>query len=320
MPIVSSPRMQVWGIYCVLGAMVAMSIQDMVIKWISGSYPLHEVVLARGLVAIVLTLFFVRREGGMVLLRTRRLPLHMFRGLLVVVTNMGFFLGLAALPMAEALALFFVAPLFITVLSVPVLGEKMGPRRWFAVATGMIGVVIMLRPGEGLVNWAAFLPVIGAFAYAVLQMITRRLGVTERASAMAFYIHLTFILVSVAIGLTVGDGRFAGSGHPSLEFFFRAWQWPGPPDVGLLLACGSLAAISGYLLTQAYRIAEATAVAPFEYVAMPMAVFWGVTIFGDWPDLTAVVGIVLIVSSGLFVFVAERTRAWTADAPASDDD
>jgi S-adenosylmethionine uptake transporter len=288
--------------------MIAMSTQDMLIKWISGAYPLHEVVLARGLVAILLTLFLVRHEGGFVLLRSRRWPLHLLRGLLVVMANMGFFLGLAALPMAEALALFFVAPLFITILSVLILKEKVGPRRWFAVAAGMVGVFIMLRPGDDIFELAALLPMIGAFAYALMQMVTRRLGVTDRASAMSFYIHLTFIIVSLCVGLVAGDGRFAGSGHPSMEFLLRGWVWPSVPDAALFMALGALNATAGYLLTQAYRIAEATVVAPFEYVAMPMAVFWGVLLWGDWPDMMAATGIALIVGSGLFVFLAERTR------------
>ena len=306
--VTSSPGASVRGIYCVVAAMVAMSTQDMVIKWISGSYPLHEIVLVRGLVAILLTLFIVRHEGGLVLLRTRRLPLHLFRGLLVVMANMGFFLGLAALPMAEALALFFVAPLFITSLSVLVLKEKVAPRRWLAVAAGMVGVFVMLRPGDEAFELAALLPVGGALAYASMQMITRRLGVTDRASAMAFYIHLTFIVVSLLVGLVAGDGRFAGSSHPSMEFLFRAWIWPSMTDATLFLAVGGLNATAGYLLTQAYRITEATVVAPFEYIAMPMAVFWGVVLWSDWPDMMAATGIVLIVGSGLFVFFAERTR------------
>ena len=294
--------------YCAVAAMIAMSTQDMVIKWVSGTYPLHEIVLVRALVAILLTLLIVRYEGGFVLLRTRRWPLHLVRGLLVVMANMGFFLALAALPMAEALALFFVAPLFITILSVFILKETVGPRRWIAVAVGMVGVFIMLRPGDEIFELAALLPVGGAFAYALMQMITRRLGVTDRASTMVFYIHFTYIIVSLCVGLVAGDGRFAGSGHPSLEFLFRAWVWPSATDAALFVACGCFNATAGYLLTQAYRIAEATVVAPFEYVAMPMAVIWGVVLWGDWPDMMAAAGIVLIVGSGLFVFIAERTR------------
>ena len=296
------------GVLCVIGGITALSLQDALIKWLSGDYPLHEIVLARASVAILLTVFFAHLEGGVGLLRTRRLHLHLIRGLLLVIANMCYFLALAAMPLAEAAAIFFVAPLFITALSVPFLGERVGLRRWAAVLVGMGGVMVMLRPADGIAEIAALLPLVAAFAYALMQMITRRLGATDRASALAFYIHLSFIVVSAAMGLAVGDGRFAGSGHPSLEFLLRAWAWPQATHALLMLACGFLVAVGAYLLSQAYRIAEANLVAPFEYTALPLAVIWGLLLWGDWPDATAVLGIALIVGSGLFVFYRETVR------------
>ena len=115
------------------------------------------------------------------------------------------------------------------------------------------------------------------------------------------------MVVSGATGLAIGDGRFAGSGEPSLEFLFRAWVWPGQEDALLILLCGVLIAAAAYLLSQAYRIAEATVVAPFEYIAVPLSATWGILLWGDWPDLTAVAGIVLIVGAGLIVFAREAS-------------
>ncbi len=289
-----------------LAGMALLSAQDAVIKWLSGDYPLHQIILGRATIAVVLTLIMVRLEGGWSLLRSRRLGLHLARGLLLVVANISYFLALATMPLAEAIAIFFVAPLFITALSVPFLGERVGPRRWLAVLAGLCGVVVMLRPGEGAINPVALLPVLAAFCYASMQILTRRLGVTDKASAMAFYVQLTFVVISGATGLAIGDGRFAGTGEPSLEFLFRAWVWPGREDALLILLCGVLIA-AAYLLSQAYRIAEATVVAPFEYIAVPLSATWGILLFGDWPDLTAVFGIVLIVGGGLIVFAREAS-------------
>ena len=303
----SSARVQ--GVLCLVFGLVALSFQDSLIKWMSGDYPLHQIVFTRSCIAILLTVYFAHLEGGIRLLRTRRLPLQLARGMLMVIANICYFLALAAMPLADAAAIFFVAPLFITALSVPFLGERVGPWRWAAVAAGMAGVVVMLRPGEGLAEIAALLPIAAALCYAVMQMLTRRLGGTDRASTLAFYIHVCFIAVGAVFGLIAGDGHFATGGHPSMEFLLRAWAWPSAFDAFLMLSCGILIAVAGYLLAQAYRIAEATLLAPFEYTAMPFAVLWGVLWWGDWPDATAFLGIALIVGSGLFVFYRETLRS-----------
>ena len=172
----------------------------------------------------------------------------------------------------------------------------------------MAGVVVMLRPGLGVFEAAALLPILGALCYASMTIVTRRLGVTDRASTQAFYVQCTFIVASGAMGLAVGDGRFAGGGHPSLEFLLRAWTWPSGYDGLLILACGTLIGIGAYLMSQAYRVAEANVVAPFEYVALPMATLWGFLVWGDLPDLAVVTGIALIAGSGIFVFYRETVR------------
>lgn len=299
---------QIQGILLVMLGASALSTQDVAIKWLSSDYPLHEVILARASIAMLLTLVVVHFEGGLKSLWTRNLGPLIARGLLLIVANMSYFLALATMPLAEALAIFFIGPLFITILSIPFLGEKVGPVRWFAVLMGLTGVVVMLRPGDGIIQLVALLPVLAAFCYASMQIITRRIGVIHKASVLAFYIHFTFVIASGAIGLMIGDGRFAGTGNASLEFLFRAWVLPGPQDALLMLACGTLAAIGGYAISQAYRLAEATAVAPFEYSALPLAIVWGLVIWGDVPDLASMAGILLIVGGGLFVFYRESIK------------
>ena len=159
------------GILCVLGAVTAFTTQDMAIKWMSGDYPLHQIVLTRAIVALLLTLaVFMPLEGGLGNLRTRRLPLHLLRGLAVVFANMAFFTGLASLPLGEATAIFFVAPLFITLLSVVLLHEQVGPRRWLAVLVGLGGVVVMVRPGGETFQWAALFPLGAAFFLSLIHI------------------------------------------------------------------------------------------------------------------------------------------------------
>ena len=296
------------GIVCIFGGILALTLQDALIKWLSVTFPLHEITLVRSVVAVGITLVIVHAEGGFALLKTRRPALHLARSVLLITANICFFMGVASMPLAEATAIFFLAPLFITALSVPLLGERVGLRRWAAVLTGMAGMIVMLRPGQGTVDLVALFPAGAALAYALLQIVTRRLGATDRASSMALYVHLAFVIVSAAVGLTIGDGRFAGSDHPSLDFLLRAWVWPVGWEIALLFGCGVLISIGAYLLSQAYRVAQPAAVAPFEYTALPLALFWGAVLWGDWPDLAAMSGMLLIVGSGLYVFYRETMQ------------
>lgn len=299
------------GIAFILAAMLCISVNDMLIKHLSGAYPLHQMIFVRSAIGIVFSLAMVQVEGGLRILRTDRPALHALRGLAIVAANMTFFAGLAVLPLGTATALFFVAPLFITLLSVPCLGERVGPWRLGAVAVGFLGVLLMMRPGAGVGPAAGvlLLPVLAAFFYATMQILTRKLGIASKASAMAVYIQATFIAVSLGFWAVAGDGRFAaGSENPSVVFLLRAWAWPAPGDWPLFLVLGAMSAVIGYSLSQAYRLADAATLAPFEYVALPLAILWGWVVFGDLPGAQVAGGIALIAGAGLAVFVRERAR------------
>ena len=297
------------GIACVVGAVTIFVLQDALIKWLSGGYPLHEIVLVRAVSAVSVTLVVMRLEGGIHLLRTRRLGLHLARAGLLIIANSAVCLALAAMTIAEATSIFFIAPLLITALSALLLHEAVGPRRWAAVCVGLAGVIVMLRPGEGALRLVALLPIVAAAAYALMQIITRRLGTTERASTIAFYAQAGFVVASVAIGLVAGHGRYAPEDDASLAFLLRAWTVPTVSDGALFLAIGVINGIGGYLMSQAYRISRPSVIAPFEYVALPMAVIWGVVFFGDWPDLVTYGGMALICGSGLYVLHRETVVA-----------
>ena len=304
------------GAVWAMGAMLAFSLNDVLIKYLSGDYPLHEVMFIRAVVGLAFLLGLVLPfAGGLAQLRTRRPGLHVLRGAFVVLANLCFFLGLAALPLAEAVALSFLSPFLITLFSVMFLGETVGPRRWGAIAVGLIGVLVVLRPGTEAFQAAALLPLAGALFYALMQIVTRHIGGTESAVGLAFTIQASFLVVSGAIGLALGDGRFAGNGHPSIEFMFRAWVWPPLPDLGLMAAVGVLSSIGGLAISQAYRVSEAAFVAPFDYAAMPLAVLWGVLVFAEWPDGMAFAGIALILASGLFLIWREAAARRTIRRP-----
>ncbi len=307
------------GLACIVGGVIALTLQDALIKWLSGTFALHEVTFVRSLIAVPVALVIVQLEGGFRLLLTRRPGLHCARAALFVVVNMCFFMAVASMPLAEATAIFFVAPLFITGLSAVMLKERIGARRLIAILVGMAGMVIILRPGYGAFNAAGLFSVGAALGYALLQILTRRLGTTDRASAMSFYVHVAFVVVSAGVGLAIGDGRFAHSDHPGMQFLLRGWSWPEGAEWALLFCCGAVIAAGTYLLSQAYRVASPTVVAPLEYLALPLSVLWGLLIWGDRPDAVAFFGMALIVSGGLYVFYRETVAARSSGKAASAD-
>lgn len=291
-------------LFAVAGAAI-LSVNDVAIKALSGSYALHQVILTRSGISLLVLFLVMRLTGGFHQLRTRRPGAHLIRVSLVMLSNITYFLGLAALPLADAVAIAFVSPLVVTLLSVLVLGEKVGPRRWTAVIVGLLGVLVMMRPGSGVLHPAAVLVFLSAFTYAATHMMTRRMRDSESAATLNFYVQMGFILVSTTMGLTVGDGHLAGSANPSLAFLFRGWIWPPPADWPAFLATGLAVGIGGLCVSQAYRLSEAATIAPFEYAAMPLAIFWGLVIFGQVPDATAWAGMALICGAGLYVLARE---------------
>lgn len=290
------------GAICATVSVLFFSINDVAIKFLSGGYALHQVVLIRSVIGLFIIMAVIAPfTSGWAIARTKRLKMHILRGLCVVFANMTFFLGLAAMPLADAVAIFFVSPLVITLFSVVFLGEVVGPRRWAAIAVGLIGVLVMMRPGTAAFQVASLLPLAAAVCYAGLHILTRRIGGTESAATMAFYIQVVFLFVGVSFGLIAGDGRFGDQSDLSLAFLFRAWSWPAVADLPIFLVIGVGTAVAGYLISQAYHVAEASYVAPFEYLALPMAVVWGIVVFDEFPDVWDFVGMALILGAGLFM-------------------
>jgi len=314
-PVNRSRRARLVGIACVVGAVTIFSLQDLTFKWMSDRYPLHQIVFVRGVVAIAVVLaILVPLEGGYRMLLSKRIPLHLLRGFALVVGNMTFFAGLASLQLAEGVAIFFTAPLIITLLSIPLLGERVGVSRLLAVSCGLLGATVVMRPGGDTFQGAAVLPLIAAFAYASMTIMTRKIGTQDKASVMAFYLQVMFIASSLAIFLVAGNGRFAGSDNRSMEFLLRAWVWPSSFDLTLMVVIGVLNAFGGYLISQGYRLSEASVVAPFEYVAIPLAVIWGFLIWSDFPDALSWTGICMILGAGLFVAWSEIRQGTSTKA------
>ena len=282
--------------------------QDVIIKWLSGDYPVHQILFVRSLTSLGPLWLIVHLNGGWEALRTRRLGLHLLRACVAFAAYTSFYLAVAAMPLADATALFFSAPLFVTALSVPILGERVGLRRWLAVVAGFLGVIVMLRPGAGVFEPAGLFAVACALLYTLVIMMTRRLGRTDSGASMAVYVALFYVPASALAGLLLSDGALAADGHASVQFLFREWSWPSWGDLGLMAVTGLIAGFAFYFLSQAYRLAEASAIAPFEYVALPWAVVFGYLFWDEVPGAHSLAGMALVIGSGIYVLHREAVR------------
>jgi drug/metabolite transporter (DMT)-like permease len=297
-----------------IGGTAVFSVNDVAVKFLSGGYALHQIVLIRALIGLVFLFVVISVTGtGLRQLVTTRPWDHLLRVCIVMLSNVTFFVGLNSMELADGVAVAYISPVTTTLLSVLLLRETVGPRRWVAVLVGMLGVLIMVRPGAGVIQPAAILVLFSAVLYGCGNLMTRRMRATESAMALSFYVLLGFIFISLAMGFWVGDGHLA-SGDPLWGVLFRPWIWPEAPDWPVFLATGLAVTTGGLMVAQAYRKAEVGLIAPFEYVGMPMAVLWGVAIFGTFPDAVSWLGIALICGSGLYVIWRETVRKRETDA------
>ncbi len=300
------------GISFMIAAMFFISVNDALIKLIGLSYALHQIVFIRNTIACAVILVLVVRTGGFAQLRTNQPGLQILRTALIVMANTTLYAAFIVMPLAKVTALYFVAPFFVTLLSVPVLGEKVGLRRVLAIIVGFGGVLVMVAPElDGGLGWITALPIIAAAGYACAAVLTRKLGQETSAAALALYLQIGFIVFTVAMYVVAGDGKFEPlATNDSLRFLLMAWRWPDSGDWPLLIGLGALSAGIGYCMSQAYRQAPASTVAPFEYVLMVFAVFWGFVLFDEWPSLTVFAGAAIIIASGIYIFWREaRVKA-----------
>lgn len=297
------------GVLCVVVGAAVFSIQDAVIKAISGGYPVTEAIALRAIVALPILSLLVHFDGGLRRIASPRFGWLTLRAVIQFFSYTSYYLAIAALPLADAVALFFVAPLVIVVLAWPVLGERVSWQVLAAVCVGLAGVVVMLDPGDGVFEWAAPLSVGAAVAYATSQIIARKISDSETAPVMSFYQNGIYLVGALLVAVIFASLGVTDAPHPSLQFLVRPWQWPTVTDALLMGSCGVIAAIGMVLLTQAYRLAPANSVAPFEYVGILWPPLWGFVFFAEIPQARTVLGAAIIVGAGLFALGAGRRKA-----------
>jgi drug/metabolite transporter (DMT)-like permease len=285
-------------LYLLLGVFI-FSLQDAIIKQVSGGYPLTEVVFIRSCVGLPILLVLVQREvGWRALYSTHLLPLAL-RALIMFGAYTAYYMAFPALPLADAVALYFTVPLFVTALAGPFLGEHIGWKVWAAVMLGFVGVLVMLQPGSGLFEPAALLSLVAAALYGTAMLMARKMGNRLPTSVMAFYQNGFFLLGSALAAILLYLLGIENATHPSIVFLVRPWVWPSLTDGALITVCGVIAATGTMFLTAAYRVAKSSTVTPFEYTGILWAPLWGFLFFAEVPKLTTFMGAAVILVAGL---------------------
>lgn len=281
------------------------AVQDVIIKQVSDAYPVHQVMVIRGFAAIPILLLLIHFTGGLGVLRRHRPGLHLLRGALMLTAFMCFYVALAGTSLTTATALFFTAPFFITLLSIPLLGERVGLRRFAGITIGFGGVLVVLRPDAGAFNWFDLLPILAAFFYACCQLMVRVLKMTDPPAVMSLYASIAFVALGGLTGLVLA-GVDAGAGaNVSTQFLLRDWRMPQGLDLLLLILTGLTSALGFMCSSNAYQREQASKVAPFEYIMIVWVTLLAYLIWGELPDAMTLVGVALIIGSGIYVLRRE---------------
>ncbi len=275
------------GALWLLGAVTAFSGMDALAKLLVEDYSVVQVLWARYIFFLLPLCLAIKPARWVETLRSDRPWLQIGRGMMPVLASLVLVIGFITLPLADATAILFAAPFIVTILAGPMLGERVGAVRWLAVVLGFVGVVIVARPGSGLVGWAALWPLTGALFFALFHIMTRMLARTADA--------LTTLAYTALVGAVVTTVAVA---------FF--WTPPTTEGWSLFIASGLLFGLGHFLVIKALEYAEASALAPFNYTQIIVATVLGVLMFGDVPDAVALLGMAVIVGAGLFVFVQQR--------------
>ncbi len=288
------------------------AIQDAIIKEMSGAYPIHEIMTIRGLVAIVLLLILIHFSVNLATLKMHHPGYHLLRGLLMFIAFMAFYIALAEISLTMATALFFSAPFFIILLSIPMLGERVGIRRVGGILTGFIGVLIVLRPDTEDFSLIALLPILAAFFYALCQVMVRYARLTAPASIMSLYASITFALLAPIMGWILFGADPMQASTPSETTILLPWSLPGFFDMMLLTFTGVTSALGFMFMSYAYKHAQASRLAPFEYVMIIWVTVLSYLVWAEVPDMATLTGICIIILSGIYVL---RREAKSGEKP-----
>ena len=296
------------GILYILLAMMVFSVQDGIMKHIYNFVSLYEVYLIRTIISFVLILIFLILTKKPIVFKSKYPVLTFFRVILFFFGFSSFYISLTVLPLGTATALFFVTPFLITIFAHFFLKEEIGIRRWSAVVVGFIGVYIALNPDFSNFNYLSLLPILCAFCYSLSMIIIKKTSDKDSVYTQTFTFYIGAIILSIIFYFIIGDGQYNTSDHPASQFIFREWFVDFKSNVLLMSITGVTATVAFLFLFTAYSIASPSVISPFEYSILFWSPLIGWLYFDEIPTLSTVVGILIIVSSGIYIFIREKAQ------------
>ncbi len=278
-----------------VGSVICFSTMDLIVKYLD-EVPFGQVLFMRFFFGMIPIFFLIPRDKIFTFYKTKRPGLHTFRAVSGTIAIIALFIALRNLPLAEVISLTFTGPLFVTIMSVIFLSEKVGIRRWSAVGIGFVGMLFIVRPAFEDMNLYYIFPILFSLGFANVAISIRSLSKTEPNYLIAFY----FSLLSLLVGLGT---------------IFNGWIWPTTYETFLFITLGLSGGIANLLLTQSYRLADASLVSPLKYLSLVVAVSAGYFIFSEVPKLITLFGAGLIVISSFIIFRREETLKKQVVAP-----
>ena len=296
------------GIILILLGMLIFSVQDSIMKYIYSFVSLYEVYLIRTSVSFIIILLLLKITRKPIVFRTQYPILTFCRVILFFFGFSSFYISLTVLPLVTATALFFVTPFLITIFAKFFLKEQIGPRRWSAVIIGFIGVYVILNPNFDNFDYMSLTPILCALCYSISMIIIKITSEKDSVYTQTFTFYIGAIIISVIFYFTFGDGQYNTIDHPASQFIFREWFSNLENSILLMIATGFTASVAFLLLFSAYRIASPAVVSPFEYSILIWSSLSGWFFFNEIPDLKTIIGIILIVCGGIYIFIREKAQ------------
>ena len=277
-------------------------------KYIFSFVSLYEVYLIRTVVSFALILFYLKLTKRPIVFKTQYPLLTFCRVILFFFGFSSFYISLTVLPLGFATALFFVTPFLITIFAHFFLKEEIGIRRWSAIVVGFIGVYITLNPDFSNFNYLSLLPILCAFCYSLSMIIIKKTSDKDSVYTQTFTFYFGAMFFSIIFYFVIGDGQYNTIDHPASQFIFREWFVNLESSILFMVTTGVTATVAFLLLFTAYRIASPAVVSPFEYSILLWAPLIGWIYFEEIPNLNTVIGILIIVSSGIYIFIREKAQ------------
>ncbi|WP_350334439.1 DMT family transporter [Coralliovum pocilloporae] len=274
------------GITLICISMFLYAVMDASSKWLTAGYHPTQILMVRSLIALGIVVALARSRGGFAVFRSGQYGTQFMRGFF---GSMSMLLGIfayASMPLGEAISIIYAAPIAVTVLSIPMLGEKVGVRRLSACLVGFIGLLLIVRPGADTLNTAAVLAILSMLMYAVSNVLTRKLGRTDRGLTTLLYTQFAFLAFCIPA-----------------QFFY--WTTPVGIDILLFAVVGISGAVAQYFLTIAYQSTSPSILAPFDFTIILWATLSGFLIWGELPDLISWLGMAVIIGAGLYIALRE---------------